>query len=88
MTCNIIERFIQIDGRKSEPFRILRQGLGYTISVVVCAIPKQGFEFLRQLIHSGDKDLMWIARENLKKNRLLKNFPQEVALLTKQLGLG
>jgi hypothetical protein len=84
----IVERFIQIDERKSEPFRILRQGLGYTISVVVCAAPKQGFEFLRQLIHSGDKELLWVVRENLKKNRLLKNFPQEVAWLTKELGSG
>jgi hypothetical protein len=84
----IVERFLLIDERKSEPFRILRQGLGYTISIVVCAIPKQGFEFMRQLIYSGDKDLMWIAKENLKKNRLQKNFPQEFALLTKELGSG
>jgi hypothetical protein len=54
----------------------------------VCAIPKEGFEFLRQLVNSGDNDLLWVVKQNLKKNRLLKNFPGNVASLTKQLESG
>jgi hypothetical protein len=64
--------------RKSNEFKILKQGLGYTLSVVICAIPKEGFEYLHYLIDSQDSDILWIVRENLKKNRLIKNFPDKV----------
>ena len=65
--------------RKSDEFKTLRQGLGYSLSVVVCAVPKEGFEYMRQLAGTQDADVLWIVKENLKKNRLLKNFPEEVA---------
>lgn len=65
--------------RKSEGFKTLRQGLGYTLSVVIQAIPKEGFEYMRLLASSEDADVLWIVKENLKKNRLTKNFPNEVA---------
>ncbi len=32
-----------------------------------------------QLAASQDKDIRWILKENLKKDRLTKNFPDEVA---------
>lgn len=28
---------------------------------------------------SGDKNLRWLAKSNLRKNRLVKHFPNEVA---------
>jgi hypothetical protein len=64
--------------RKVDEFKTLRQGLGYSLSVVVCAIPKEGFELIRQLAGTQDADILWIVKENLKKNRLIKNFPDEV----------
>jgi hypothetical protein len=36
---------------------------------------------LRELAKSGDSDIRWIVNENLKKNRLIKNFPDEVKTL-------
>lgn len=59
--------------RKEENFRILRQALGYTLSVAVAAELKwaeNGIGLLRMFIHSPDEDIQWIIRENLKKNRL------------------
>jgi hypothetical protein len=65
--------------RKSSEFKKLKQGLGYSLSVIVCAVPREGFEYMRQLAEQQDADILWIVKENLKKNRLLKNFPEEIA---------
>jgi hypothetical protein len=70
--------------RKSE-IKTLRQGLGYSLSVVLCAIPREGFEYMRELADTQDADIIWIVKENLKKNRLVKNFPEEVASVKKLL---
>ena len=81
----IFERVLDNETRKSEEFRVLRQALGYTLSVVVQAIPAEGFEFMTQLVDSQDPDITWIVKENLKKKRLIKNFPDEVALIRQRL---
>jgi len=36
-------------------------------------------------VNSSDNDLLWIAKENLKKSCLLKRFLNEVESLAKQL---
>ncbi len=74
----IIDRMLETEERRSEEFRILRKALGYTLSVVTRAIPDEGFEFMRQLVALQDRDVLWIVKENLKKNRLVKNFPERV----------
>jgi hypothetical protein len=74
----IFERVLKIQARKTEDFRVLRKGLGYTLSLVVQAVPQEGFEFMHQLIETQDSDLLWIVKENLKKSRLTRNFPKEV----------
>jgi hypothetical protein len=58
--------------RKQEDARTLRQALGFTVSVVVAAAPVEGLPWLEGLTASLDPDLNWIARENLKKDRLKK----------------
>jgi hypothetical protein len=58
--------------RKQAGARILRQALGFTVSVAVAAAPAKGWPWLTSLAASTDPDLNWIARENLKKNRLKK----------------
>jgi hypothetical protein len=58
--------------RKREDVRALRQGLGYTLSVVTAATPDQGFELMRDCAGWNDSDINWILRENLKKKRLAK----------------
>jgi hypothetical protein len=75
---DIMARLLEMPDRKSEPFKTLRQGLGYTLSVVVQAVPQEGFEFLAQIAASADPDVRWIVKQNLKKNRLVKQFPAEV----------
>lgn len=74
----ILSAILAREERKTEAFRILRKALGYTLSVVIESNPVQGFSYLRKLARSRDRDLRWIVNENLKKNRLIKNFPDEV----------
>jgi len=81
----ILAQVLQIQERKSEAFRILRQALGYTVSVVTQAAPEPGFKLMAGLALSPDPDLRWIVRENLKKNRLVKNFAEEVASIQQLL---
>ena len=60
--------------RRSEEFRALRKGLGYCWSVAVAAAPEVGRpafeEFVSWAAASDDRDLAWVARENLRKRRL------------------
>jgi hypothetical protein len=56
--------------RKSEPFRVLRQTLGYGWSVAVAACPADGKESMEKWFSSPDADVRWIMAENLKKKRL------------------
>ncbi len=77
----IFDQILSGNERKTEAFKVLRKGLGYSLSVVVAAIPKEGFEYMRQLAESPDKDIRWILKENLKKNRLIKNYPDEVSTI-------
>ncbi|MEW1809559.1 HEAT repeat domain-containing protein [Pseudarthrobacter phenanthrenivorans] len=58
--------------RRTEEFRVLRQGLGYCWSVAVAAAPDKGFGYLEKWAVSPDKDVRWILRENLKKARLAR----------------
>jgi len=70
---------------RNSDFKTLRQGLGYSLSVVISAVPKEGFELMHKLADTQDADIKWIIKENLKKNRLLKNFPKEVESTTSSL---
>src|SRR6266567_4141029 len=56
--------------RREEPIGVLRKALGYTLSVAIAATPEAGLALLVQLSVSADKDIQWILRENLKKQRL------------------
>lgn len=77
----IFDQVLKLEERKSEAFRVLRKGLGYTLSVVVCSIPDEGFAFLVELVEHQDRDVDWIVRQNLKKNRLAKPYPERVRSL-------
>jgi hypothetical protein len=57
--------------RRQEPFRVLRQALGYCWSVAVAALPAEGLDRLEPWMRSEDPDVRWIMRENLKKRRLV-----------------
>jgi hypothetical protein len=77
------------EARRSDEYRALRKGLGYCWSVAVAAAPEVGrpaFEVLvDRAVASEDRDLRWIARENLRKRRLEKADPAWVAALSARL---
>ncbi|HEU5379325.1 MAG TPA: hypothetical protein VFV38_28215 [Ktedonobacteraceae bacterium] len=58
--------------RRRSDVRILRQALGYTLSVVTAACPDSGFALMCEIATWNDPDINWILRENLKKRRLAK----------------
>jgi hypothetical protein len=60
------------DAPKDEAFKILRQGMGYCWSVAVAALPETGKAMMEQWLDCHDKDIRWMMKENLKKNRLVK----------------
>jgi hypothetical protein len=65
--------------RKDDSFRVLRQALGYAVSVFAHSLPAEGFAFLRKIAALQDNDVAWVVRENLKKKRLTEPFPEEVS---------
>ena len=60
------------DDRRSEAFKILRQAMGYCWSVVVAALPGAGKPMMEKWLDRQNKDIRWMMKENLKKNRLIK----------------
>jgi hypothetical protein len=58
--------------RKSEEFRVLRQGLGYCWSVAAVAEPERGKAKMEKWLADEDRDIRWIMKQNLKKKRLQK----------------
>ncbi len=65
--------------RRQEPFKVLRQGMGYALSVFVSKGPGEGFTLMRKSAAVRDPDIAWIIRENLRKKRLSDAFPKETA---------
>ena len=71
--------------RRNGDVRVLRQGLGYTVGVAVASIPKPGTRLLLRMAGSGDPDLGWVVRENLKKARL-RRIPEVTAKVSAAMG--
>ncbi len=46
--------------------------LAYCWSVAVAAFPEEGKPLMEKWFDSEDKDIRWMVKENLKKNRLVK----------------
>jgi hypothetical protein len=55
-----------------EALKILRQGMGYCWSVAVAAQSEAGKPIMEKWLNSQNKEIRWIMKENLKKNRLIK----------------
>jgi hypothetical protein len=68
--------------RRGDPVRTLRQALGYSVSVVVAAVPEPGFAQMRAWAAWCDPDVTWVLRENLKKKRLAR-WPDQVEAVQK-----
>jgi hypothetical protein len=70
---------------RDDSFKVLRQAMGYCWSVAVAANPEEGKLLMEKWLDSEDKDIQWIMKENLKKNRLVKLDPAWVKRCMKKL---
>ncbi|OGO06719.1 MAG: hypothetical protein A2Y73_02875 [Chloroflexi bacterium RBG_13_56_8] len=75
------------EDRRSEEFRVLRQGLGYCWSVVVAALPEEGKRIMEKWLAHEDRDVLWIMRQNLRKKRLARLDAEWVESWKAQLGV-
>ena len=71
---------------KDDSFKVFRQGMGYCWSVAVAALPGEGKPMMEHWLDSEDKDIRWVMKENLKKNRLVKMDAAWVNKCSKELG--
>jgi hypothetical protein len=83
---DITAALCQVQERKSEDFKTLRKALAYCWSVAAVALPTEGKRRMERWFASTDKDVRWIMRENLKKNRLAQMDPAWVEEWQKSLG--
>ncbi len=68
----VTRAILKITDRKSEEFQALKKGLGYCWSVAVAALPREGKAMIEKWFVSDDRDIQWIMKENLKKDRLAR----------------
>jgi hypothetical protein len=69
---NITASIAHVQDRTCDEFVTLKKGLGYCWSVAVAALPDVGKKTIEKWFNVDDRDIRWIMRENLKKNRLKK----------------
>ncbi|MHA2388938.1 MAG: HEAT repeat domain-containing protein, partial [Candidatus Hodarchaeales archaeon] len=73
------------EDRNNDPLKVLTKGLCYTLSVITQAVPEEGFSYMAHLLDWKDTEITRVVKENLKKNRLKKYYPEEVRRLTKRI---
>lgn len=71
----ITTNLVMSQDRRREDYKILRQGLAYCWSVATAALPVYGKLYMGKWLDSGDKDVKWVMRENLKKKRMERMDP-------------
>ena len=76
----------KVENPKDEGFRILRQAMGYCWSVAVAALPEAGKPLVEKWLSVQNKDIQWVMKENLKKNRLTKMDEKWVQACNRKLG--
>ncbi len=69
---DVTSSIIDSKDEKSEAFKVLKKGLAYCWSVAVAAYPAEGKNLIERWVKSKDKNVIWIMKENLKRNRLLR----------------
>ena len=60
------------ENSRADAFQVLRKAMGYCWSVTVVALPEFGKPLMEKWLNSPDKNIRWVMKENLKKNRLVK----------------
>jgi hypothetical protein len=65
-----ITRDVASRADRSEAFKTLRKSMGYCWSVAVAASPEQGKPLMEKWLLSPSRDVRWLLKQNLAKNRL------------------
>lgn len=68
----VTQSIINYTNSKDEEFTILKKGLGYCWSVAIVSYPAEGKRMFDRILDINNKNISWIVKENLKKNRLLR----------------
>jgi hypothetical protein len=68
---SITAELASASNRRDDGFQALRKALGYGWSVAVAAYPNEGKTAMEAWLNSKDKDVRWLMKQNLKKNRLV-----------------
>ncbi|HYF83498.1 MAG TPA: hypothetical protein VEB00_10790 [Clostridia bacterium] len=66
----ITKSIVNVENTKDEGFVALKKGLAYCWSVAIVYNFDEGKKMFERWIGCQDKDINWIVRENLKKDRL------------------
>jgi hypothetical protein len=82
---DVTSSIVGFKDKVNEAFEVLKKGLAYCWSVAVAAHPEKGKKLMEKWIQSHDKNVAWIIKENLKKNRLLKMDKDWVIKQTKEM---
>ncbi len=87
MLDDITASILGYDAKGDQAFDVLRKGLAYCWSVAVAGCPENGKWLMGKWLETHDKNIVWIMRENLKKNRLLKMDKDWVEAQTKKINI-
>lgn len=68
----VTNTILDTNDRLDEGFIALRKGLAYCWSVAIVHNSEVGIPMFEKWLSTQDKDIKWIIKENLRKNRLLK----------------
>lgn len=82
----ITASIVKSKDRKSDDFVALKKGMGYCWSVAAAARPPEGKKRMERWFDSQDPVVVWIMKENLRKNRLARVDPAWVKQSQKRLG--
>ena len=74
-----ISERLEKSNNQTDDFGALRQALAYGWSVAIVGCPVVGKQLLENWLASADRDIAWLAHENLKKDRLKRLDPAWVA---------
>jgi hypothetical protein len=83
----ITASMIKVGDRKTDGFQALRKGLGYCWSVAVAALPDEGKAKMERWLEVDDRDVIWVMKENLRKNRLARLDPDWVRQWRRRMGI-
>jgi hypothetical protein len=84
---NITQDLLSETNRREENFKVLRKTLGYGWSVAFVYNPDEGKKFMEKWFLSEDKDIRWIMKENLKKDRLMRKDQNWTEYWKRELGV-